>query len=212
MQILRTFLATYAVSVLLFFVTSRYRVPMVPVAMIFAAAALHEGFFFIRMQQWRRLAVPGAALILLLVALNVQSAPPVEQDAQFHHDLGEVLLRKEQFATSAQYSQQALKLEPEYPSAWHNLAVALLASGDPVQAESACRQALAQYPSRADTRIVLARSLFTLRRSAEARAELEKAATQEPENGEVRYAAGRLLLRAGQTTEALHHLQVAARL
>jgi tetratricopeptide (TPR) repeat protein len=211
-ELLRTFLVCYAASILLFFVTSRYRVPMVPVAMIFAGLALQQLLLLARTSQWRRLWVAAVALVALLVACNLQTASRMEQDAQLQHDLGEVLLRKQQFVASTRHSQQALDLEPEYPSAWHNLAVAQLALGRPEQAETAARQALHQHPLRADTRIVLARALFHQRRSMEAGSQLARAAAQEPDNGDVRYASGRLLLRAGRKSEALLHLQAAARL
>jgi tetratricopeptide (TPR) repeat protein len=212
LDLLRLFLAGYAGSVLLFFVTSRYRVPLVPVAMIFGAIALQELAARAR-AGGRRLVVPAGALLLLIVAVNVQSAPPsVEQDAQLQHDLGEVLLRKERFTTSAQHSRRALTLEPEYPSAWHNLAVARLALDLPVQAESAARRALALHPLRADTRIALARALLSQGRGDEALEELETAARQEPDDGDVRYGVGRLLLQTGLTDAALEHLEAAARL
>ena len=211
LDMLRLFLAGYAGSVLLFFVTSRYRVPLVPVAMIFVAVALQELVARARAGR-RRLAIPAGALFLLVVGVNLQSAPPLEQDAQLQHDLGEVLLRKRRFTASAQHSQRAVTLEREYPSAWHNLAVARLALDRPEQAETAARRALALHPARADTRVVLARTLMAQKRVYEGLDQLEAAARQEPDDGDVRYGVGRLLLQTGRAGAALKHLEAAARL
>tara|TARA_B100000809_G_scaffold108281_1_gene106766 strand:+ start:186 stop:2393 length:2208 start_codon:yes stop_codon:yes gene_type:complete len=212
LDLLRTFLAGYSGSVLLFFVTSRYRVPLVPVAMVFAAIALRQMLVSVRTRNWRRVAGPAGVLITLIIAVNVPKAPAVEEDAQLQHDLGEVMLRKRHFSLSLQHSRQALVLEPEYPSAWHNIAVAQLALHHPQQAEAATRHALDQHSLRADTRILLARALLAQERVDEALAELEQAIRQEPEHGEVRYAVGRVLLQMGRHVEAVKHLKMARRL
>jgi tetratricopeptide (TPR) repeat protein len=214
LRILRLFLASYSVSVLLFFVTSRYRVPLVPVAAVFAAAGLQNLLSRVRARsgarRWHRLAIPAGGVLIGTLLVNIQEAPPVEQDAQLQHDLGEVLLRQERFTASATHSRQALALEPKYPSAWHNLAVALLALKQPHQAEIAARNALELYPSRADTRIALARALHAQGQSDEALGELRRATLQQQTNGDVRYAIGRLLLQMERTGDAVLHLEAAA--
>jgi Flp pilus assembly protein TadD/4-amino-4-deoxy-L-arabinose transferase-like glycosyltransferase len=211
LRLMRLFLAGYAGSVILFFVTSRYRVPIVPVATMFAAAGLQGLLARTGSGQRARLAQAGALLVGLLL-VNLQQAPPVEQDAQLQHDLGEVLLRNKSFAASAAHSRQAVALEPDYPSAWHNLAVALLGLEQPRQAEGAAHSALALHPARADTRIVLARSLLALGQQQSGLAQLQHAAEQEPDNSDVQYAIGRLLLQMERPGDALPHLQKAAQL
>ena len=209
---LRLFLAGYAGSVLLFFVTSRYRVPLVPVAAIFAAAGLQDLLARVRTRRWQRWAVPVGGLLVAVVLVNMPRAPSLEQDAQLQHDLGEVLLRKHEYAASATHSRQALVVESKYPSAWHNLAVARLALEQPLPAEAAARRALELHPARVDTRIVLARALIVQGRLPQALDQLRQAAEQESANGDVRYAIGRLLLQLDRPREALSHLEEAARI
>ena len=211
-RLTRLFLAAYSGSVLLFFVTSRYRVPLVPVAAVFAAAGLQDllARMRARARQWHRVAIPAGGLLVGILLVNIQQAAPLELDAQLQHDLGEVLLRKDRFAASAVHSRQALALEPEYPSAWHNLAIALLALEQPHEAEIAARRALELHPSRADTRIALARALYAQGQSDGALEQLGWAAGQEQTNGDVRYAIGRLLLQMGRPGDAAQHLEAAA--
>ncbi len=212
LHVMRLFLAGYAGSVLLFFVSSRYRVPLVPVASIFAAAGLQDLLARIRARRWQRWAVPAGGLLAAVLLVNIPRAPALEQDAQLQHDLGEVLLRKHEYAASAAHSRQALVVESNYPSAWHNLAVALLALEQPLQAEEAARRALALHPARVDTRIVLARALIVRGRLPLALDQLRQAAEEESGSGDVRYAIGRLLLQMDRPREALPHLEEAARI
>ena len=69
--LLRLFLAGYAGSVLLFFVTSRYRTPLVPVAMIFVAVAVQYLLSAWRSGGLRQLAPPLALLVAVGVVVNV---------------------------------------------------------------------------------------------------------------------------------------------
>lgn len=211
LRLLRWFLAGYGLAVVLFFVTSRYRVPMVPVAMIFAAAAVLD-----LQRRWRRnhleLLLPATVIAALGIAVNLPAAPSPGQDAQLAHDLGEVYLRSNRWRDSAEASRRAVALSPRYPSAWHNLAVAELSLGRPQVASQAARRALEQHPLRADTRLLLARALLAEGRLDAALEQILAAVEQEPDHGEVRYGAGRILLEAGAADRALPHLQAAARL
>lgn len=204
--LMRLFLAGYAGSVLLFFVTSRYRTPLVPVAMIFAAVAVQHLLSAWRNGGIRQLAPPLALLVTVGVAVNVPDAPGPETDAQLQHDLAEVYLRKQQYDLVVEHSKRALKLNPGYPSAWHNVSVAQLALGQADEATRAARRAVELYPERADSRILLARCLRASGDMAAALTQLQQTVHEHTNNPDVLYAAGRLLLQMGQVNAALPHL------
>lgn len=207
----RQFLAGYGLAVVLFFVTSRYRVPLVPVACLFAALGTAD--LFHRGKSNRvRLAVAIVIVGAFSILMNLPAAPPVTEDAQLYHDLGEVALRRDDFASAAAHSQRAVQLEADYPSAWHNLAVARMGLGQPTDAAEGAREALRLYEERVDTRLLLARALMSLGQTESAWAELDRATQQTPHDADVRYTAGRILLQAGQAHQALSHLEAAARL
>ncbi len=207
LSLLRQFLGGYGLAVVLFFVTSRYRVPLAPVAFIFAGLAVTDLLARIRNGSWQR---PLAVVAGLAIVVNLPSPTASAADAQLQHDLGEVALRRQDFDAAVTHSRQALQLEPGYPSAWHNLAVAALALSDPGQAEAAARQALEIYPARADTRLLLARALLHQNRMGEALTQIERAAPGDSRQTDVHYGAGRLLLQFGQAARAIPYLRKAA--
>ena len=212
LDLLRLFLAGYGLSIVLFFVTSRYRTPLTPAWLPFAAAGAAWIASHVRARNWRPAAAGIAAVLAVGIALNLPAAPPTSEDAQLHHDLGEVMLRKERWRESLGYSRRAVELEPDYASAWHNMAVAWLALERPRQAEKASRRALELYPARAKTRLQYARSLWAQGARDSALVQLGETVRAAPGLVEARHLLGRWLLRLGRAEEAVPHLEAASRL
>jgi tetratricopeptide (TPR) repeat protein len=204
--VLRLFALTYTASVVLFFVTDRYRAPVIPVLLIFAAWTLADFAQRLSAHRFRSLAVPGASLLLLVVVLNLRSASDPANDAQLYHDLGEVFLRKQEYASSTANSRRAVELEEAYPSAHHNLAVAYLSLQRYPEALVSARRALELQPLRADTKVVLARILMARGDEDEAGRQLQQALQIQAELGSAHYYYGHLLLKQGRYQEAVPHL------
>ncbi|MFA6109625.1 MAG: tetratricopeptide repeat protein [Candidatus Latescibacterota bacterium] len=209
-SILRLYALGYTASVVLFFVTARYRAPVVPVLLIFAAWALSALVQRVRDRSYRYPATAVAVLLVLLVGLNQGSAARPEDDAQLYHDLGEVHLRKADYPRAIEFLSRALQLESDYPSAHHNLAVAYLEQQRYDQAILHAREALRSQPMNLDTRSVLAQALAGSGQPREARAELQQVLRRNPSLQPAGYHYGRLLLRQGQPAEALPYLLAAS--
>lgn len=64
------FQASYAISIILFFVTARYRLPLVPIFCLWAAAGLVVPFRLARQGQIGKYAITGLAFIILLILVN----------------------------------------------------------------------------------------------------------------------------------------------
>lgn len=211
LAVLRVFALSYGGSVVLFFVTSRYRAPAVPVLAIFAAWAAVEMARRTRQRQWRQLSIPGGVVVALVLALNLGSAPSGEDDAQLFHDLGEVHLRQGNAQAAVEHSRRALALDPTYASAHHNAAVAYMSLGRPREALKHLRAAIVHNPHRADTRVVGARVHMALGDWREAGRELQRALEIDPELPAAHAYYGQLLLKGGQPGRALTHLERAVR-
>ena len=133
-RLLRLFALSYMAAVLLFFVTARYRMPAIPVLLIFAAWTCRQLVIDWRGGRYRSFAALGGAVAVLTVVLNLPAATVPEDDAQLHFDLGEVYLRKGEYQRSAQNSLAALELTSgQYNYARHNLAVAYFPTPSPEQ-------------------------------------------------------------------------------
>lgn len=205
--LLRLYALAYTASVVLFFPAARYRMPVVPVLIAFAAFAAFQLYLGVRRKAYTRTALLALPLGGLFVLCNLAEAAPSTQDAQLYFDLGEVHLRKGDYARSAQYSHRALELDPEYNYARHNLAVAHFHQEDYEKSEREALQTLAENPQRSDTRVLLGRIYLATNKPQQAQAYLRRALVRDPESGMAHYYYGRLLYRQGNYAAAATHLQ-----
>ena len=207
--LLQLYALAYAASVILFFVAARYRMPVVPVLLIFAAAALAQLWAALRAREVHRLARWGLPLLGLVVVLNLRSASVPEQDAQLYCDLAEISLRKGQYEQAIQHARRALALEPDYDYARHNLATAYLYQERFAEAVREGLRAAQDNPGRPDTRILLGQAFTALGQYEPASLHLRQALQADSSAGMARYHYGRLLLKQGQPAQALPHLMAA---
>lgn len=116
----------YFVTCILFFVLSRYRIPAVPVLIMFAAAALVWLYDSLRT---RRAAFAKAAVVLVLFALVVNTEQQGQDLSVAYYNLGnKYRLNNEHEEAIAQY-RQSLEINNDYISAYNNLAISLEKSG-----------------------------------------------------------------------------------
>ena len=203
--------ASYAASVILFYNMSRYRVPVVPVVIVFAAAALMELFDRARNKEIRRLWPP---LVFLGLAYPVVHQPLIEPDfsiyhfnlAQQHIERG-AALRERAVVLSLEGDEAAARRELERSRAQRRLAEAQLRAG------------LRERPDNAKLRRSLAKLVavhaIELEREGrlEAALELTRELTREaPEQAEGFARHGALLARLGRLDEAEAALRTALRL
>ena len=207
--LLRLYALVYTASVVLFFPAARYRMPVVPVLIAFAAFAAFQLYLGLRRKAYIRTTVLALPLGGLLVLCNLAKATPTAEDAQLYFDLGEVHLRKQDYSLSARYSHRALELDPQYNYARHNLAVAYFHQERYGESEREALQTLAENPRRTDTRVLLGRIYLTTNKPQQAEAHLRRALKRDPESGMAHYYYGRLLYRQGHYAEAATHLQQA---
>jgi tetratricopeptide (TPR) repeat protein len=134
--ILYALTAAYAISVVLFFVVARYRLPLVPFVLVFAAA----GVFALD-----RRAAP--ALIAAAVAAAIANTPAFGDAAQraiTENNVGTALQQAGRVEEAIVHYQRALALDPNYSAALNNLGTALRASDRVDEAIAAYGNALAK--------------------------------------------------------------------
>ena len=208
-SLIRLYVLSYMVSILLFFVTARYRLPVLPILLIFASSTLCHLFHNLSTRQFKRLAILGLPLIALLIGLNLPSAPSLELDAQLYFDLGEVHLRKNDYDQAIENSLHALALEPDYNSARHNLTVAYFYQQ---RYEDAVRDGLRvveENPLRPDTHIVLGRVYMDTERWEQASRHFQRALQIDRDSGMAHYYYGLLFYKQESYPEAIKHMLVA---
>ena len=208
-SLLRLYVLCYTASVLLFFPAARYRMPLLPVLIVFAAFATWCLYLAIRRKNRPIVAGLTVPLAGLLVLLNWPRAAPSATDAQLQFDLGEVHLRQGDYAQAEHHSTRALELEPNYNYARHNLAVAYFHQERYQDSEREALATAAENPLRPDTQVLLGRIYLARNESQRAAVHLRRALDIEPDSGMARYYYGHLLYRQGRHAQAIPHLQAA---
>jgi tetratricopeptide (TPR) repeat protein len=133
--LLYTFVFAYGASVILFFVSSRHRLPAVPVLLLFAAAAFWWLVEELRRRRWRSAGPYLVSLLLLMVAANFPVAGAGVGDfAQSHYNMANALLRKGEWQRAEEAYRACLEIDPRFPLAHLNLGVAYYRQGNLGQA------------------------------------------------------------------------------
>jgi tetratricopeptide (TPR) repeat protein len=155
---------------LIFFVTSRYRLPMIPLLAVYAGYALRVLYL-----RWTREGARGLRVVaVLLVGTFILSNLSVGKMSSNHHPfeythLGNVYRSKGEAEKAHDFYQQALDVDPTYASAHFSLAFLNRRKGDNYRAIDHLRRGLEVAPMDPVSNRLLGRLLAE-------RGELEKAA------------------------------------
>jgi tetratricopeptide (TPR) repeat protein len=209
LALLRLYALTYVASVVLFIPAARYRMPVLPVLIAFAAFAAWCLYLSARRRAWHLTAGLATPLVALLVFCNLERAAPTTEDAQLYFDLGEVHLRKGAYDEAERHSRRALELDPFYNYARHNLAVTYFHQGRYAESEQEALETAKENPQRADTQVLLGRIYAQTQRPQRAADHLRSALELDPTSGMAHYYYGRLLYHQGHYAKAARELQLA---
>ncbi len=176
--LLYLFAGAYLVSLLPFFITSRYRLPVVPIMIVFCA---HGAVWL-----WRRLRarertgwlVPAAVLAIALVVVNLplvdfSLGPQYATIGGIYRDAGD-------YARAAEYYQLAVEESPEFDLAYNSLGSSLSRLGRDAEAERALLKALEINPGLASAQNNLGLLYLMSGRVDEARPRLLAASRDDP--------------------------------
>lgn len=137
---------TLAAGVLLFYLMARYRYPLVPPLLIFAAAAPLGAWSAWRARRTGALAVAGVLAALVALPANVTIFERDFQLAQSHHNAGVALFRQGQFAEAAREYRAALAIRADLGPTWGKLGEAHRQLGQGEEARRAFARAIELRP------------------------------------------------------------------
>ncbi|MFH1681332.1 MAG: tetratricopeptide repeat protein, partial [Candidatus Eisenbacteria bacterium] len=199
-------LLSYLAAVLPFPYASRYRMPVFPVHILFAAAALlHLAGKERSLARWWKTAGALAALFLVLNLTPISL--PEASIVRVHLHLGKMLYdRGDPRGALAEYDL-ALDRDPESADVWNNVGLAREELGDTDGALEAYRRALRFAPDHGKARANLAGIYFHRGEADSALAEMRRAVEAEPRNPEFLNNLGALQLQGGALREALETLE-----
>ncbi|MCK4657004.1 MAG: tetratricopeptide repeat protein [candidate division Zixibacteria bacterium] len=136
--LLLLFVLSQAAAILLFFISTRYRLVMLPVSIIFASAMFWHVFHQIKAGQLKRI----PRLVLLLAALmiicnlpRIKAAPRDRAENLFYEGLA--YTEAGDYRLGIERYREALAIAPDYAMAEYNLALNYDRSGRPAEAAKA---------------------------------------------------------------------------
>jgi tetratricopeptide (TPR) repeat protein len=166
----------YVASIAMFYVSDRYRLPLVPFLTLFAAAGLVSLVPFVRTAGRRTVAAAGVVVAAVAFATNKPLLSSELLRATTETNLGVALQTDNRLEEAEAHYRRAIALDPGYGPAYVNLGIALIARGD---------------------------ALVRMNREAEAIAVYKEALQLNPNNSVLRFATGSLLIKAERFEEAI---------
>ena len=125
------FVLGYSFAVISFFVAARYRLPIVPLLILFAAYGGNWLYARWWQQSLRQALLPTAVLALLVLLVN-WDLPPMDGrgKAATHNDLGNAYLQQGRYDLALLKYEQATRRDSTYWQAWFNLGSLRAMRGD----------------------------------------------------------------------------------
>jgi tetratricopeptide (TPR) repeat protein len=120
--LLYIFIIGYIPTVILFLVTARHRLPVIPFLLLFAAAGILALIEFIRKKNWSKLAAYALAVVIIIIAVNrTYFEIGFQNISQIHFNQGLTYERQGDLAKAEQEYIKALETNPLSPTILNNL-------------------------------------------------------------------------------------------
>lgn len=181
------FIAAHTVSIILFFVCSRYRVPLIPFLAIFGGYTLYWWTGRIRARQYRHLVLSSLPFLVFFGVANLRIGKMAMTDnADAYWSLGASYYRNGQSDKAVESFQKALELKPNCMEALHNLGIIHMRKGELSLAQEEFRRVLTMYPLDVYAHINLANVYFEKGLLDSAISEYKFALRLNPDNSDAR--------------------------
>jgi Tfp pilus assembly protein PilF/4-amino-4-deoxy-L-arabinose transferase-like glycosyltransferase len=211
--VLYAMLATYAASVVMFYVFARYRYPLVPFLILFGSVALAAALGYIwskphiKIRPWIL-----AAIVVVAVFANWPILSTDLMRAITETNLAVALQSEGKLDEATDHYRRAMALKADYAPAYNNLGVALRAKGQVNAAVATYQRAIALEPNYPDAHFNLANALLAEGKVDEAIDHFRLALQLSPGGVDVHNNLGIALASKGHLDEAVAEFRVALQL
>ncbi len=206
-------LGMYAASVIGFYVFARYRYPLAPFLVLFAAAGGDHLVCVARRAATLAHAPVVAAVVLLCAAgANWPLLSKSHMRAASYNNLATAYRERGNLPRAIELYETALTLDENYAQAHSNIGSALAAGGEPERALEHYRQAISTDPDTGDLRYNYGNALLAANLYAEAAEQFRFAVEAWPQDAEAFNNLGIALASAGRMAEAADAFREAVRL
>ena len=209
----------YAASVVAFYVFARYRYPLVPLLILFAAAAVADAPAFLVARGFSP-AFAGlkacattwwtlAAVAAVAVFCNWPMLSTTLMRAVTETNVGVTLQADGRVDEALDHYHRAIALAPDYPPAYNNLATAQRAKGQLAEAVATYQQALRLRPEYPEAQYNLANALIDAGKPGEAAEHFRIALQTIPASADIHNNLGIALIGEGKRDEAIAEFNAA---
>ena len=180
--LLLLFLFSYALSVVLFFVTARYRLPVVPVLLLFAVYGVRQCYCLAQERRMGPLIVASIGGIALVVVSNFRvGSMDMEGNAETHYRLGMVFQQQGLPANAIAAYRKALALDPTLQEPRFNLGSLYARQGRYQRAIAEYRRFIAHFPEHPEARYSLGNVLLKIHNYGAALAQYQQLLSENAE-------------------------------
>jgi Tfp pilus assembly protein PilF len=146
-RVITWFIITYSISFILFFVTARFRMPIVPGLIIFTSVVPVRIYEWLRDRYYRNVIIVfvGAVILFSLCWWNPYGYSRAV-DAQTYFSLGNAYLKLKKYSEARRSFQSTLKLDPNYEWVHLNIGVSYWRQGKIDSAETEYLKELELHP------------------------------------------------------------------
>ena len=137
------------VSILPFFATARYRVPIIPFFLLFAAYAVYQLWHIISSRDIKRAAVWITVGLGIFIVVSINTAGYTIDQARWHYARGCGYAQLQKLDLAADEMRKALRVSPDYPDAHIDFGVILLNQGKTDESIQHLLHALRIWPNSA---------------------------------------------------------------
>lgn len=197
------FLLAVFLSYVPFLAAARFRAPLMPFVLVFAAYALVRAGQALRAGRPTPVVVGAAAVGALAFGLGRAGGESPVDRAWWHTDRAVALMRQERIPEAEAELRAALEANPGYIDAHHRLGDLLRDQGDPQGALQHYQAVVQQRPDRTDLMMKAAVILLDLQEWSTAEAVLEQVERIVPDSPDAYFERGRALVELGRPEQAL---------
>lgn len=206
----------YAASVVMFYVFARYRYPLVPFLLLFAAAAVVRVPFDSKQRTVRALFLAQgwrswrpAAILAVAIFANWPVLSSTLMMAITENNLGTALQEAKRYDEAVIHHRRAVVLQPDYAPAYNNLGAALRAAGRLDEAVAQYQKALELKPDFGSASYNLANALLARGQAGASIDEFKKAIQATPDSVQAHNNLGIALLAKGDAAGAMAEFRAA---
>ncbi len=210
--IIPVLIASITLSVALFFVFARFRLPLVPLLVLTASAGIAALIEYPAIRTVRRITFASAVALATAFAANW----PIVNEAPYHSvgfvNLAAKLRQQDRLEEAEHAFRRAIEAYPDNEFAWYQMGLLDLKRGRVVEAEASLDKAAAIAPTFAEPHLALARMLAGTNQVEEAIARYRQAIKLKPDEPEPRLELVRLLAQSGRADDAAREMELLTKL